>query len=105
MGRMIADPKGAPDHLGHASGRPDLAAIAVGFSSWCQHLGQACKLLGGQLGRRAWRRMATERLQAALAGAPHPLTDRPFGDAQGGCDVLLLPALLFELPRSSSSAF
>ena len=63
------------------------------------------ELRGGQLGGRPWRRMATERLHAAFTGAPHPLADRPFGDAQGRRDVLLLPALLFQFPRSSSSAF
>ena len=105
MGRMIADAKGAPDDLGHALGRPDLAAIAVGFGSWCQQAGQVRQLLGGQLGRRAWWRMATQRLHAAFTGAPHPLADRAFGDAQRRGDVLLLPALLFQFPGPSSSAF
>jgi hypothetical protein len=79
MPRVIAHPPGAPDDLRHASGRPDLAAIAVGFSTGCQEAGQARELLGGQLGRRAWRRMATKRFHAAFTGAPQPLTHRACG--------------------------
>ena len=105
MGWVIAHAKGAPDDFGHALRRPHLPPIAVGFSSSFQHLGQVRKLLGGQLGRRASWRMATECLHASLTGTPQPLTHRAFGDAKRRSNVLLLPPLLFQLRGPPSSAF
>jgi hypothetical protein len=46
-----------------------------------------------------------EASQSALAGTRHPLTDRPFADAESGGDLLLGPALLAEVPRVKSSGF
>ena len=39
-----------------------------------------------------------QTIQYALAGARHPLDDRPFADAKGCGDLPLGPALLDEMP-------
>src|ERR1051326_3126936 len=50
MRRMIADAKGSPDDLGYPFGRPNLAAIAVGFGPWCSQARQLLHLLCRQCG-------------------------------------------------------
>jgi hypothetical protein len=44
-------------------------------------------------------------LRAAFAGAPHPLADRGFADAQGLGDVALGPTVLQEFPSLETSGF
>ena len=105
MGRMIADPKGPPDDLRHALGRPDLAAIAIRLGPWSHQARQLTELLWGQFRRRTFGRVASERLDAAFTGASEPLTDGPWRHAERRGDVLLFPALLFEFPGPPSAAF
>src|SRR5258707_7172405 len=49
--------------------------------------------------------MCFEGFDPSLSPSFEPLTDCPLTDSQRSGDVLLLPALLFQLPRSLASFF
>src|SRR5260370_1449413 len=59
------------------------------------------ELLGGEPRLAARGGMAPQRLDPLLPGLLEPLADRSTGYPQCSGDVLLLPALLFQLPGAS----
>ena len=94
MGGVGQDATRHPYHLGHALAGPHLAAEAIGLGALLQQGRQAGELRMSEAcwGSRGWP--MTQRVRPAVPSACHPLTDRPFADAQGGGDLALGPALL-----------
>jgi hypothetical protein len=84
---------------------PSVAPEAIGLGAAGPQRGQTRPLVGGQPPGRARGRPMAQGLRAAVAGAPHPLADRGFADAQGLGHLALRPALLPELPGLEPSGF
>lgn len=105
VGWVVRDAKRAPDHVGHPPAGPDLATKAVGFRSLCEELRQLGDLLGGEPRLATWSGMAPQALDALLPGPFEPLADGARRHPERGGDVLLLPALFFQLPSASPPPF
>jgi len=60
-------------------------------------------LLLGQLGDGTRVRVRAQPLVTLLSHGAHPLADGPFGDAEGGGNRLLLPAVALERERTVAS--
>jgi hypothetical protein len=98
MTRVIRDAKGQLNDRGDPAAGPDLPPEAIRFGPLVQQLGQTGQLFGCEAAGRTRVGAMPQGLWAPVAGAPHPLADRAFGDAQGPGDLALGPALLPELP-------
>ncbi|EFH88626.1 hypothetical protein Krac_10104 [Ktedonobacter racemifer DSM 44963] len=105
MSRMIAHSKLPLDHCGHTLGGPNRSRKAKGFSPFRQQLWQLRSLLLTQLGRTPAPRLPTQPLGSFLFRFVDPLAHRSFTHSQSLSDLLLLPALLIEVPGASSSLF
>jgi hypothetical protein len=109
MGGMVAHAKRAADHLRHPLARPDLAAEAVRLGPRFQQRRELRRELRHLLGAQPWlptgRGMAAQPLHALLASALEPLAHGSRRHAEGRGDVLLFPALLFQLPGASPPSF
>src|SRR5262249_36777929 len=93
------DPKGAADHLADSFARPGLPAKPRRLRSTVQERGQLSQLLRREFGRGAGGWMPTQPFLYPLRSSPcQPLAHRASRHSQGGSDVLLFPARLFELP-------
>jgi hypothetical protein len=103
VGGMVGDAKGAPDHLRHPLAGPHLAAEAVRLWPPLQEGRQLGALLQREPRLAARCGMAAQRLHPLLPCPLEPLADRASGHPQRGGDVLLLPALFFQLPGASPS--
>ncbi len=95
---VVPDAQGAPDDLRHPLAGPHLAAEAVRFRPAVHEGGQLGELLGAQARLPTGCGMAPQPLHALLAPPLEPLADGTGRHAEGGGDVLLFPALLFQLP-------
>jgi hypothetical protein len=103
MAGMIPDTPRQVDDCGNPSAGPKLSSKPVGFGTALQELGQAGEVLASEpTGCAGWGSVA-EGIWPTLAGAFHPLADRPFADAQGLGDLALRPAVLLELPGLETS--
>jgi hypothetical protein len=105
VGWVVRDTEGASDHLGHPPAGPDLATESVCFRSWHEQRRQLSKLLAGEPRLATWSGMAPQRLDTLVARSLKPLADRARRHSQRGGDVLLCPAVLFELPGASPPSF
>jgi hypothetical protein len=105
MDGMVGDAELQAHHGGDAATGPYVAPEAVGLGAAVQQLGQTRQLVGGQPPGRARGRLMAQGLQATIAGAPHPLTDRGFADTQGLGNPALRPALLLVLPGLETPCF
>ncbi len=99
---VIPDAKGAPDDLRHPLAGPHLAAEAVRFRPAVHEGGQLGELLGAQARLPTGCGMAPQPFHALLAPPLEPLADGTGRHAESGGDVLLFPALLFQLPGTLS---
>ena len=98
MVAVVAHPKGAPDYLGNAACRPDVAAKAVRLGSAGEQARNRGPLLGRQAGGSSGAELALQRLRAPFTTACEPEADRGATDAQGRCNVLAPPTCLMQLP-------
>jgi hypothetical protein len=105
MDGMIGNAKLQAHHGSDPATGPHLAPEAIGLGAAVQQRGQTRQLVGGQPPGRARGRLMAQGRRAAFAGAPHPLADRGFADAQGLGNLALRPALLPELPGLEPSGF
>lgn len=99
---VIADAKGAPDHLPYPLAVLDLSAEAVRLWSTFQERGQLRELLGGEARLPTRRRMAAQPVYPLLVPPLEPLADGARRHTEGSGDILLFPALLLQLPGASS---
>src|SRR5258706_253316 len=97
-----ADDQGAPEDLRPPLAGPHLAAEAVRSRPAVHEGGQLGELLGAQARLPTGCGMAPQPLHALLAPPLEPLADGTGRHAEGGGDVLLFPALLFQLPGTLS---
>jgi hypothetical protein len=102
---MVGDAECQPKHGSDPAAGPDFSPEAVRCGATVQEFGQSGELLGRQSARGPRCGPVAEGLQPALAGTCHPLTDRPFADAEGFGNLALGPALLFEVPSLEPSGF
>jgi hypothetical protein len=100
---MVRDRELAPDDFGDPRARPDLAAEAVCFRAMREELRNLRPFFLGQLGDGTWVRVRPQPRVALLSDGAHPLADGPFGDAEGGGNRLLLPAVALEGERPQAS--
>ena len=106
MRGSIGHLKGAPDHFTDPLARPDLAPKAIRLGSTVEQGGQLRTLFGGELRRAARGGMCAQPFLDPIRASPcQPLADRSRRDSQGGRDVLLFPARLFQLPSASPPPF
>src|SRR5512146_3586298 len=99
---MVTDTKRAPDHFGDPLAGPHLAAEPVGFWTPFHERGQLGKLLGAQACLPTGGGMAAQPFAARFAPPLEPLADRAGRHSEGHGDVLLFPALCFQLPGALS---
>ena len=102
---MIGDLPLSLNELSHALCGPDIALEAEGLGSLGKQSRQLCLLLGAEARRGASGFTSFERLGSLFPGAANPLADGSRGDAQGGSDVGLFPALLEEFPGTQATTF
>ena len=105
MTRMVHDAKFQLNDGRDPPSRPELAAKTIACGTPLQQLGQAGPLLGREPAARSGWRAVSEGVRAPLAGAFHPLTDRPCTDAQRLGNLPLGPPLLLEVPGMQPSGF
>jgi hypothetical protein len=106
MRGIIGHPKGAPDHFTDPLARPDLAPKAIRLGSTVEQGGQLSTLFGGELRRAARGGMRPQPFLDPVRASPRqPLADRSRRDSQGGGDLRLFPACLFQLPGASPPSF
>ena len=98
MGRMVADGEVLVDQAGHAPPGPDLAQKPVGFGTLREQLDQLRALAWAQQGRATGYRLVRQHCGTVAGTAAEPLTDRPLGHSQSGCDARLGPAFLVKCP-------
>lgn len=105
MCRVVADPELALDDNGYSLGGPDISTKAERFGTACQESRNLGTLLGAQAWLRTWGGPTAQSLDSTLLSSFHPLTDCPLGHAKGDCDVVLIPALLLQLPGAQPTPF
>src|SRR5581483_495801 len=105
MIRMIAHPKFSFHGHSQPPAGPRISLEPIRGGSFCQDVGNAGLLLCGETCRRSWCWMRFEALISFLSPVFHPLADRPFGDSQRHCDVLLFPSGLFQFPGAFAPLF
>src|SRR5260221_647909 len=98
---MVGDANGAPNDLGHPPAGPHLAAEPVRLRPPLHQGRQLGELLGCEPGLAPGGGMAPQRLHPLLPAPLEPLADGARGHPECGSDVLLFPALLFQLPSAS----
>jgi hypothetical protein len=102
---MVGDAKGELNHGSNAAAGPELPPETIRFGTAFQQGRQLRELVGSQSPGGAGCGVVPEGLRSSLAGAPHPLADRPLADPQGRGDLALRPALLLEAPGLEPSSF
>lgn len=105
MGRMIGDAERAVDDLGDPLAGPDLTTKAVGLGPALQQGRELGQLCGAEFGSGTWDRMPPQPLHALLAPPFEPLADGAWRHPERGGDILLLPALLLQLPGAPPPSF
>src|SRR5262249_61935594 len=86
--------------------RPCLPAKAIRFCPTVQERGQLRQLLWRELGRRPRRWAPPQSFLSSLCPRPgEPLAHGSTAHPESGGDVLLFPALFFELPGASPPSF
>jgi len=105
MGRVVGDAERAADDLGDPLAGPDLATKPVGLGPALQQGGELGYLRGAERGRGTWGRVPPQPLLALLAPTFEPLADGAWCHPERGGDILLLPALLLQLPSASPPPF
>ena len=104
MRRVIAHGELPLDQLGYPLGGPDVPAIATGLRSWLEQTWQLGQLLRTQLGLRAWGWVPTQGFHSCFSPSFEPLTHRSLGHSQGLRNILLFPALPFQLRGASAAS-
>jgi len=94
VGGVVFDPEHLPEHDGHPSAGPTLAAEAPGFGTEAQQLGDRYLLAGIQPRRPAGRLPVAQSPRALLPGAFEPLADRACAHSQRLSNAARFPALL-----------
>jgi hypothetical protein len=102
---VVGHTKRPSHHIGHALARPDLPAEAVCLSPWLQELGNLRELHGGEPWLSTRSGMASQPLDALLASPFELLAHGSRRHPQRDGDIVLLPALLFQLPGPLSPPF
>ncbi len=102
---MVTDAELLLDDPGDAGTGPDLAAEALGFGPVPQELGNPSLLRGGQLGLGSGTGRGPKSFHPGISATAEPAADGHLGDIQGVGDVLLNPALWFQLPGAQTSPF
>ena len=102
---MVADSELPPDDRRHPLGGPDVTAKAERLGSLGQQQRELRPLLRRQFRHRSGAGPTLQRLDPALASAPHPLADRPGRYPQRLRNLLLAPALRLQRPRPQPALF
>ena len=105
LGRVVGHAKFPLNYLRHSPSRPDFPAEPEGGRPSGQQLRDLPPLPVVQLGLPARMLAAAQGWDTSLAGFADPLADRAPSDAQGRSHVLLLPALLHQLPGPEPAGF
>lgn len=105
MRPVVRDRELLSDDCGHPRARPDLAAEAVCLRPVREELRNLRPLFGGQPGDGTQMGVGAQPLVALLPDGAHPLADGSFGDAEGGSNRLLFPAVALESERTVASQF
>lgn len=102
---MIGDAKFYPDDGSDPAAGPELPPEAIGLGAALQQCGELSKLIGGQSPWGPGWGVVPEGLRALFPGAPHPLTDGPFADAERLRNLALGPPVLLEAPGLQPPGF
>ena len=82
MARVVPDAEGQLNDGSDTAAGPDLPPEAIGFGPTVHQLGQTSQLFGRDAAGSATVGSMSQRLWSPVAGARHPLADRPLADAQ-----------------------
>jgi hypothetical protein len=94
---VVRDPELAPDDLGDACARPQLAAEAVRLGPVGQELREQPELPRLELRRGTEVWAGAQCLLSFFSGARHPLADGAFGHGEGFGDLVVRPAIALEV--------
>ncbi len=102
---VVGDPELAFDDLSDASAGPDIASKAECRGSAGKQGRKLSELVRREAGGSARREAGAQGLHTSVAGALKPLADGALGDPERHGNLVLLPALLVELPSTEATAF